>query len=287
MIAVARLALAAALAQAAEPGAPGPAAATAPAPAPAVDAFADLLRRGLAAFAERDDSARLAESIARLGEAAALRPGDPAADVPLARAQAFRAQSSPREAREAWREASRAAERALRAAAPAFAEAIDRGEEPARAAASVSARGAEPLYWLALATMGMAQARGMAAVLAVKDAARAMMERAAALDEKVDHGGPRRALGAWLATIPSAAGGGAAAARQQLERARALAPDYQLTRVREAESLAVLLQDAPRFDALLDAVLAYDVARRPEIAPENRLAQRLARDLKARRDRLF
>jgi hypothetical protein len=127
----------------------------------------------------------------------------------------------------------------------------------------------------------------MAAVLAVRDGARAMMERAAALDETVDYGGPRRALGAWLATIPSAAGGGAAAARRELERARALDPDYQLTRVREAETLAVLLQDAQRFDALLDAVLAFDPARRPEIAPENRLAQRLARDLKARRGRLF
>jgi hypothetical protein len=135
--------------------------------------------------------------------------------------------------------------------------------------------------------MGMAQSRGMSAVLAVREAARALMQRAAELDERVDHGGPRRALGAWLATLPSAAGGGAAAARAQLERARALSPVYQLTKVRDAEVLAVLLQDAARFDALLREVLAFDVAAAPEIAPENRLAQRLARALVARRDRLF
>ena len=124
-------------------------------------------------------------------------------------------------------------------------------------------------------------------MLSVKDAARALMERAAALDERVDFGGPRRALGAWLAAIPSAAGGGAAAARTQLERALALAPSYQLTRVRDAETLSVLLQDRARFERLLGEVLAFDPARAPEVAPENRLAQRLAKDLLARRDRLF
>jgi hypothetical protein len=87
--------------------------------------------------------------------------------------------------------------------------------------------------------------------------------------------------------VPSAAGGGAAAARAELERARAIAPAYQLTRVRDAEVLAVLLQDGARFDALLQEVLASDPERSPEIAPENRLAQRLARDLLKRRDRLF
>jgi hypothetical protein len=265
---------------------PGPATPPSAGAAPA-DAYPDLVRRGAAAFAQRDDPARLAEAIARLAEAAALRPGDARAELLLARAQAFRAQSAPREARDAWREASRAAERALRRASPRFAEAVDRGEEPARAAAAVDAPGAEPLYWLALATMGMAQSRGIGAVLAVRDAARAMMERAAALDERTDQGGPRRALGAWLAALPSAAGGGAAEARRQLERARAIAPAYQLTRVRDAEVLAVLLQDRARFDALLDEVLAFDERKAPDIAPENRLAKRLAKDLKARRDRLF
>jgi hypothetical protein len=272
-VVLARLAVAIALAQAA--------------PAPAPDPYADLVRRGGAAFAERDDPARLAEALARFAEAAALRPGEPPAELLLARAQAFRAQSAPGEARDAWREASRAAERALRRASPPFAEAVDRGEEPPRAAAAVEAAGAEPLYWLALATMGMAQARGIAAVLAVKDAARAMMERAAALDERVDWGGPRRALGSWLATLPSAAGGGAGAARGQFERARALAPAYMLTRVREAEVLAVLLQDRARFDALLAEVLAFDDRKAPEVGPENRLAKRLARELQARKDRLF
>lgn len=248
---------------------------------------ADALAAGLAAFAERGDPARLDAALASLGDAVRLLPADPAPLLALARAQAFRAEASPKVAREAWGEVSRDAERALRLVAPGFGQVVDGGGEPRAAAARVDGRGAEALYWLALGAMNGARARGMAAVLAVKEEARALMERAAALDEKVDHGGPRRALGAWLATLPSAAGGGAAAARSQLERARALAPEDQRTRVVEAETLAVLLQDRPRFEALLAAAIAFDPAAAPALAPENRLAKQRAQELLSRKDRLF
>jgi hypothetical protein len=285
------LLLASALAAAPETTMPPRPAGTAPAEAapalPAPAAAPAELAVGEAAFAERGDPARLAEALRHFRAAGALAPSDSVPLIALARAEAWRALSTPTAAREAWGEAARAAERALRLAAPRFGEAADRGGDLRDAAARFDAPGAEPLYWLALATMGLGRARGMAAMLSVKDAARALMERAAALDERVDFGGPRRALGAWLASIPSAAGGGAAAARAELERALSLAPHYQLTRVRDAETLSVLLQDRARFERLLGEVLAFDPALAPEVAPENRLAQRLAKDLLARRDRLF
>lgn len=248
---------------------------------------ADLLAQGEAAWAGRDDPARLAAALDAYRRAAADSPGDPAAELGLARALAFRAQAEPGVAGEAWPAAARAAERALRRLAPAFAAAVDAGAAPAEAAARVEAPGAEPLYWLALATWSSAQQKGVSALLAVKDAALAMMERAAALDERVDFGGPQRALGAWRASLPGPAGGGAAAARTHFERARAVAPAYQLTRVREAETLCVLLQDRARFEALIGEVLAADEAALPEAAPENRLAKRLAEGLRARAGRLF
>ena len=216
-----------------------------------------------------------------------MRTGDPSALLGVARAQAFRARLEPAHAAEAWREAGRAAEVALQRVAPDFAAAVARGESPARAAARVGAGGAEPLYYLGLAGMGMAQERGMSAVLAVRGGAMALLERAAELDETVDRGGPRRALGAWRATLPSAAGGGAAAARRELARARALFPAEPFTDLEEARTLAVLLQDRDRFDALLRGVQTHDEARVPERAPEARLARKLALELAARRDRLF
>jgi hypothetical protein len=248
-----------------------------------------LLAEGDRAFAERGDPVRLEAALRAYSAAAAQRPADPGAEVRLARAEAFRALAAgtPSLVREASEASARAAERALRRVAPAWAEAIDRGEDPVAAAARVEAAGAEPLYWLAQGTMRAAQATGYAAVLAVKDAALAMMARAAELDERIDAAGPHRALGAWRAVLPAAAGGGAAASRAHFDRARALAPDDPLGRLAEAETFAVLVQDEQRFDALLGEVLAFDAARAGERAPEMAIAKRRARELLDRRARLF
>jgi TRAP transporter TatT component family protein len=121
----------------------------------------------------------------------------------------------------------------------------------------------------------------------VKDAALAMMARAAELDERVDAAGPHRALGAWRAALPVAAGGGAAASRAHFDRASALAPDDQLARVAEAETWAVLVQDEARFESLLEGVLQFDLGRDPTRAPENALARKRAKDLLDRKARLF
>jgi hypothetical protein len=151
----------------------------------------------------------------------------------------------------------------------------------------VDAAGAEELYLLAQGAMRAAQSSGYAAVLAVKDAALAMMSRAAELDERVDAAGPHRALGAWRAALPVAARGGAAASRAHFDRARALYPEDQLARVAQAETYAVLIQDAALFDLLLAEVIAFDPAREPSRAPENGIARRRAQELMARRARLF
>ncbi|HYD42390.1 MAG TPA: TRAP transporter TatT component family protein [Anaeromyxobacter sp.] len=253
------------------------------------DPFDTALAQGELAFAERGEPARLQEALGAFSRAAALRPRDAGAQVWIARAEAFRALATqdPARAREAWLASARAAERALRRIAPAFAASVDRGDDPAAAAAGVTALGAEPLYLLAQGTMRSAQLTGYAAVLAVKDPCLAMMARAAELDERVDAAGPHRALGAWRAGLPIAAGGGATAARAHFDRARALHPTDLLARVAEAETLAVLLQDAARFDALLAEVEAFALEQDPPRAPENRIAKRLAAELGTRRPRLF
>lgn len=264
---------------------------TAPAPLPRAapaERPETLLEDGDRAFADRGDPSRLDAALRAYAAAAAQRPGDAVAEVRLARAEAFRALgASGPAAREAWEASARAAERALRRLAPAWAEAIDRGEDPAAAAARVDAAGAEPLYLLARGTMRAAQAVGYAAVLAVKDAALAMMSRAAELDERVDAAGPHRALGAWRAMLPVAAGGGAAASRAHFDRAQALAPGEPLARVAEAETHAVLVQDAARFEALLQQVLAEEPGKLPDRAPELAIAKRRARELLERKARLF
>jgi hypothetical protein len=218
---------------------------------------------------------------------AAAPAGDPASDLREARAQALRAQAGPAAAEEAWMLTLRAAERALRALAPEWARAVDRGEDAGRAARLVGAPGAEALYLVALGGMGMARQRGFAALLMADGTVRPSMERAAALDERLDGAGPRRALGAWLAVLPSAGGGGAARSRAAFARARELEPRDMRTPLAEAETLAVLLQDRALFQRLLEEVLRFDPASAPELRAGNEIARRRAQELQDRADRLF
>ena len=120
----------------------------------------------------------------------------------------------------------------------------------------------------------------------MKDPALAAMERAAALDGAVDCAGPHRALGAWAAALPAAVGGGVARSRRHFEQARALGPGCLLTPVAEAGSLLVLLQDRAAFERALAGVEAAGDAD-PRWAPENEVARRQARELRARAARLF
>jgi hypothetical protein len=256
---------------------------------PDEEAFRAALAEGDAAFARRADPGALADALLAYRRAEALRAGGAEAALRVARAEGFRALSAtaPAEARNAWMASARAAERALRALSPAWAAAIDAGAPAADAAARVEAPGAEALYRVSLGTLRAAQLTGYAALLAAKDSALPGLERAAVLDERVDAAGPHRALGALRAALPAAAGGGGPAARAHFDRARALFPDEQLARVAEAETYAVLVQDSGLFDRLLAEVLAFDPAAWPERAPENRVAQARARELRERRARLF
>jgi len=267
------------------------------APAGPRDPVAAALAEGDAAWPRRGEPARLAVALAAYRAAAAARPGDAAVELPLARAEAFRARAAAvgaavgaeaeAEARSAHEASARAAERALRSLSPAFAQAIDAGSPPAQAAALVPAPGAEPLYWLALGRMGVARATGHAAVLAVKDHLLPLMARAAELDEAVDEGGPVRELGAWSAMLPTAAGGGAGAARARFFRAAERFPDDPWRRVLEARSLCVLLQDRAAFDRLLGEVLSTEAAAAGARAPEAALARREAQALLDKRASLF
>ena len=87
--------------------------------------------------------------------------------------------------------------------------------------------------------------------------------------------------------MPSAAGGSAKDAKAHFDRARQLAPAYKLTAVVEAQSYAVLTQDRKLFEARLGEALSFSEGSVPDLAPENRLAKKLARELLGRRDRLF
>jgi hypothetical protein len=253
------------------------------------DPFGAALVEGDRAWTTREEPASLDAALGAFRRAASLRPGDAGAELRLARAEALRAQvaTSPAESRSGWDAASRAGERALRAQAPSFAAAVDRGDDAVAAASSVEPSGAEALYWLAVGRLRVAQATGPMAVMVTKDVALGWLERVVALDERVDRAGPHRWLGALSAGLPTAAGGGVTRASEHFARARALAPEDPFLPVLEAETLAVLLQDGARFDALLAGVMARDPTAERPLAAEIAAARRMAEALAARRAKLF
>jgi hypothetical protein len=245
------------------------------------------MAEGDAAWERRGEPAELLTALAAWRRVAAARPGQAELELRLARGEGFRALAAqlPAEALSAHDASSRAAERALAALAPRFAAALSEGRPVAEAAALVEAPGAEPLYWLAVGRLGVAQGAGPAAVLAVKDLALPLLLRAAALDERLDAAGPLRALGAWSALLPASAGGGVEAARTRFARAAELFPDEPWRRVEEARTLAVLLQDKAAFERLLGEVLSAPPAT--ERAAEQAVAKRRAREWLDKRARLF
>jgi hypothetical protein len=77
-----------------------------------------------------------------------------------------------------------------------------------------------------------------------------------------------------------------ARSRRHFEQAQALGPGCLLTPVAEAASLLVLLQDRAAFERALVGVEEAGDAD-PAWAPENAVARRQARELRARAARLF
>lgn len=159
----------------------------------------------------------------------------------------------------------------------------------ARAAlAGVSAADVPALYWTAASWGGSLILDGNPLLrLAELAAVRALVMRALELDEAWQAGALHEAMIA-LDGLPRLAGGSAARARSHFERAIALSSGQSaFVYVTMATSVALPARDRAEFEKLLRAALAVDVNRRPDWRLANLLAQRRAKTLLARADRLF
>jgi predicted anti-sigma-YlaC factor YlaD len=116
----------------------------------------------------------------------------------------------------------------------------------------------------------------------------ALMHRALELDEGFGHGAIHDFYIAYEGGRPAAGGGSIERARASLVRARLLAGDRRAAPlVSFAETVDVGLQNRIEFEELLKQALAIDVEALPEQRLANVIAQRRARWLLARKDRLF
>jgi hypothetical protein len=117
---------------------------------------------------------------------------------------------------------------------------------------------------------------------------RKMGERAVALDEAYNYGGPRRMLGNFLADAPGFMGGDEKRAVENLERAVELGPDYFENRMLRAELVhGKLRKDRAAFRKDLDAVINGKPEAVPDRIPEQKRQQHWARKLLEREKEIF
>lgn len=160
--------------------------------------------------------------------------------------------------------------------------------DPAAALAYATRDEVPALYWTG-AAWGSAIAISLDQPEFVADlpAARALMERALALDEAWDRGAIHAAM-ISIDAVPESAGGSTERARRHFARAVELSNGLAAgPYVTLAASVAVAAQDRAEFERLLEAALVIDPDKDPPTRLANLVAQKRARFLRAQVDALF
>jgi hypothetical protein len=253
-----------------------------------------LLAEATAAWAERGDEAKLRLAIAKWEEAVALDATNADDWATLSHAYYFLAdghlsfdEAKAEEMMATFEKGTRAAERGLLAVSPAFATRMREGAR-IEEVVSLFERNAVPcLYWRSANLGKWASAQGFATLVSYKDEIRAVMTRALDLDANYFYGAPHRYFGAFFARAPAYSGGDLNKSKEHFEASIAQEPRYFATRVLFAGDYAVKSQNRALFEEQLNLVINGDANALPEIAPENLVEQRKARELLARADELF
>lgn len=258
-----------------------------------VEAAKPLLEQAEAAFAARDDKAKLEESIALWTQALEQNSSDAETWFKLCRAQYFLAdghlqfESNAALTLSTYESAMKSAERGLAIVAPVFTQKMSAGEKPEVALREVDVRAVPGLYWRASSLGKWARSQDFTTVLQYKDEIRATMTRVMELDRTYFFAGPDRYFGAFFAIAPNYAGGDLELSRRHFEYSISVEPNYFGTHVLFAENLAVKSQKKDEFLAHLNLVIQGNPDALAAVGPENRAEQKKAQRLLARVDELF
>lgn len=258
-------------------------------PAAAKDAVAtastaaDPMDAVRALWAQRDDEAKLNETITALDAVIAANPSHAEALVLMARANYFLAdghlalKDGAQEAEfKAYQKGVDAGEKALVLLEPEFGAAMRGGAKFEEAITKITNKGVAAAYWYAVNLGRFASKQGLSTRLFYKDKLKATMERIRELEPNFFYGAADRYFGAFYALLPSIAGKDINKSESHFDASIKLAPEYLATRVVKAQFLAVEKDDEAMYRAILAEVLAAPDTDNADIAPENRAAKRTA-----------
>ena len=182
-----------------------------------------------------------------------------------------------------------AAETALALSNPAFAGQIKSGSDTdavwKKALESATKEDVKALYWYATNLAKWALNNGITSLLKYKDRALLIIERCQTLDASFWYGGPARYLGAYWYKIPF--GKDPVKSRTNFEAAVAVDPTYLDSKVLFADTYAVRAEDEALFKKLLTEVIEADAGANPDLIPENKNAQRIAKEMLENMDDIF
>lgn len=260
----------------------------------------ELIKQGDAAWQGRDREADLRRAIAAWREAVTIIDTDWRTYGKLAHAYYFLAEAHlgframgndypfrsgkvvDHRAAQAYRKTLergyRAALRGMAARSPEFEARIRAGLDVEDAFKLIKADGAELLYWYVANLARWAQAEGFAALFRQRSRIYAGVDRMLQIAPDVHGGGAHRMAGIYFAAAPSAVGGSKERARRHFGRAVELGPNHLINHVFIAEFLERKSNGRGAYVGRLQRVLnAQDGPA--ELAPENRLAKRMAKAL--------
>lgn len=261
-------------------------ASTETAPQPATSRLQTSIRQAEAAWARRDEQTQVELAIQKWRQAVDIDPRNDETWTALSQAYFFLAHCHLRfePARKtammsAYEKSTETAEHALSALSPQLAERMKRGGHLEDEVGALGRDAVPGLYWRTIALAAWADQKGTGALLAYAHELRGVMSRVNQLDPTYFHGGPDRFFGWFYARMPEFAGGDLGRSKESFERALKEAPDDLATRVAFAADYATKADDGTLYAQQVQHVVHADPDALGGAGPENRCAQREAKQL--------
>ncbi|MDP1916898.1 MAG: TRAP transporter TatT component family protein [Myxococcales bacterium] len=268
-----------------DPAAPATAATT------QTDEAKALVEAGDAAWAQREDAAKVREAITKWEAAAQLwTNGDHAARLSRAHyflGDSFVAVSGDAEARDAEYNASLEwAVKAMKLTAPDTVKDLAAGVPMVTAVKKAPKEASEALLWYASSLGKWAAMRRVGTRLKYKDELKAVIDHVAAIDPS-QHGATHRWLATYEAQTINILGGSAERSEEHFKKSLEIAPNYVGTKVLWAQFLCPKTGNRTLAKKLLEEAIAADPTLDAGNVAENKADQQKAKALLANFDALF
>jgi hypothetical protein len=138
------------------------------------------------------------------------------------------------------------------------------------------------LYWTAIAYGSSIDGMSVVNRWGAAKRFKKLMERCLALDDTFFHGGPHRVLAGFFAQAPGLIGGDKKRAREEIDRAIAIAPAFAENWSVRAENVWQPEGDRARFESDLAKALELGDSACPDSVPEQKAAKLHAAELKSK-----